>query len=487
VAVYVLVVEPLPFDEETDAVRAQLAISHRHDLPGGTIVHEAPVADTDYTVCLACTGVGNAQAALIAQGVINWVHPTAVIFVGIAGSLKPDVRVGDVVAATQILAYDGGKQTIRGFKARPRAWDSAHNLLQAAQEAVSTKSWLRFLTDAVTPVPQVHFKPIATGSVVKDAADSPLSELLDASYNNAVAIEMDGGGAALAAHNARVPMLVIRGISDPADGTKAASDASGARPRAAQCAAALALGTIAELPAPNATGRPTLRTGGDAAPSGPQPGTVRWSALDHTPQATWRTDLQRAWGMEPATLEVHLVPVDADARLAVRRLSTLPNELVQLGRAHSLFGQAQAVETDSTASAAIASVREPHTGTNTGLAVLRTGQRIAWEALPKGRMASIFDIDHITERLAALIHVLLKVQVPDPGRVAPTVGLESAMLVTVGKVSDPQPSAVTLTPHQAPVRTDPEDSIEWTDLLREVDQVAQEMAARLAAVFQTQY
>lgn len=478
----IVVLTALPV--EADAVRAHLATPHRHDLLRGTIVHEGPVPDTDYAVCLASTGAGNPQAALIAQDVINWAHPSAVIFVGIAGSLKHDVSVGDVVAATQILAYDGGKQTPDGFKARPRAWDSAHNLLQAAQEADSTKSWLTFLPDNVTPAPQVHFKPIATGSVVMDAADSALSQLLDTSYNNAVAIEMEGGGAALAAHNAGVPMLVIRGISDPANGTKAASDASGAQPRAAQHAAALALGTIAELPAPNTTNRQDQRTSGDAAPSGPA-GTVRWSALDHTPPVTWRTDLQRAWGTESATLEVHLVPVDADARPEVRRLSALPDELVQLGRARGLFAQAQAVEAESTAPAAIAYVREPRSGTNTGLAVLRTGQRTAWETLPKGRMASIFDIEHIALRLAVLINVLLNVQAPEPGRVAPTVGLEPAILVTVGKVSDPQPSAVTLTAHQAPVRTDLEDAIEWADLRRQVDQVAEEMAARLAATFRT--
>lgn len=42
---------------------------------------------------------------------------------------------------------------------------------------------------------------------------------------------------------------------------------------------------------------------------------------------------------------------------------------------------------------------------NTGLAVLRTGQRSTWEALPKpdGAIAAIFDPEHIATRLTALL------------------------------------------------------------------------------------
>jgi adenosylhomocysteine nucleosidase len=244
----IVVLTALPL--ERSAVRALLKDPERHDLPNGTIVHEAPVADTMFTVCLASTGQGNQQAALVAQSVITWAHPTAVFFVGVAGSLKSDVVVGDVVVATQVVACGAGKITAEGLKARPAAWDSAHGLVQAAQEAVSTGSWLQFLPHEAGPTPRVHFKPIAAGSTVKDAADSWYSDFLDTRYNNATAIETEGAGAALAAHHAGIRLMVIRGISDPADGTKAASDAAGAQERAAQYAAALAFGTIVELPAP---------------------------------------------------------------------------------------------------------------------------------------------------------------------------------------------------------------------------------------------
>ncbi|MEY9855076.1 nucleoside phosphorylase [Catenulispora sp. GAS73] len=480
----IVVLTALPV--ETAAVHALMTQqAQRHDLPQGTIVREAPLPGTEYTVCVTCTGPGNPQAALIAQSVITWANPAAVFFVGVAGSLKSDVAVGDVVAATQVLAYDGGKHTTEGFKARPTAWDSTHGLVQAAQETVSTGSWLAFMPDGADPAPLVHFKPIASGPAVKDVADSWVSDFLDTHYNSAAAIETEGAGAALAAHHTDARLMVIRGISDPADGTKAASDARGSQTRAAQYAAALAFGTITELPAPSGPG-PARGQVNAAAPPEPQADLLRWSVLETVPAVSWRAQLQQAYGSEPATLEVHLVPVDADARLEVQRLASLRDELVQLGRDRGLFDQAQGVDADASALATVACVRDLQARVNSGLAVMRTGQRSAWEALPRGEMTPIFDPKHIAARLSALINILLGVSTPIPARIAPVVGLEPAMAVAFGTIGVPQSGAVQISTHMRPVRTTCEDSVSTADLPNAVDQVAQELAARLGEVFRTQ-
>ena len=184
----IVVLTALPL--EAAAVRANLPQPERHDLPAGTIVEEAALPGTGYNVCLVCTGPGNGQAAVVAERVINWAGPAAVLFVGVAGALKNDMALGLVVVA-------GRKRVSAGFEARPEAWDGAHRLLQVGQYVEANALWLEFLPDGdAFPAPNVHFKPIASGNVVKDTDDSQLAALLDTTYSDAVAIEMEAAGVA---------------------------------------------------------------------------------------------------------------------------------------------------------------------------------------------------------------------------------------------------------------------------------------------------
>ena len=466
---------------EAAAVRELLPKPARHDLPAGTIVEEAPLPGTGYSICLVCTGPGNGQAAVVAERMISWAKPAAVIFVGIAGTLKGDIALGDVVAATRVDQYQGGKDTTTGFKARPETWAGSHRLLQVAQYSEADGQWVKFLPGDGRPVPNVHFKPIASGDVVKDTSNSQLATLLNTTYNDAAAIEMEAAGVAQAAQHSHVELLVIRGISDPSDGSKAASDSDGWQKRAAQHAAAFALGVIAELPPPAAGSRSPAwpgsagRAGRSAEPD--------WYLLGQAADVSWRADLQRPYGTETATLEVHLVPVEVEARLQMARLQTLWSELVQLGRERGLFGQAGAVEGQPAADGAIAFARDGREGTNTGLAVLRTRQRSAWETLPKsgGLSVAVFDPEYIAARITTLLETLLAVPVPLPARVVPAAGVAPTMLLTRGRVNAPPSNSVSLANgfNDQPLRTDTVESVSTDGVRDATGQVAEELAARL--------
>lgn len=478
----IVVLTALPL--EAAAVRAHLPQPTRHDLPAGTIVEEAALPGTGYNVCLVCTGPGNGQAAVVAERVINWAHPAAVVFVGVAGALKNDMALGDVVAATRVMDYQGGKDTTIGFNARPEAWAGAHRLLQIAQYVEANASWVKFLpSDSSHPAPNVHFKPIASGDQVKDTNNSPLAALLKSMYNDAAAIEMEAAGVARAAQHVGVELLVIRGISDHSNGTKTSSDDGGWQLRAARHAAALALGVIAALPTPDPFGG-SVTSQSTATP--PEPTTdLDWSVLDQAPAMSWRADLHQVYGTEPATLELHLVPVEADARLQVARLQPLWGELVQLGRSSGLFGQAEAVEGQPSSDGTVAFVRPVRGSGNTGLAVLRAGQRSVWEPLPTsdGLSVAIFDTDHITTRLTALLDLLLSVPAPLPTRIVPVAAIAPAMLITRGKVGVPRHGAVTIRTSDKALRTDVTEAVSADGLSRAVAQVAEELAARLDQVF----
>jgi nucleoside phosphorylase len=109
-------------------------------------------------------------------------------------------------------------------------------------------------TSAEQP-PRVHFKPIAAGEVLLASRTAPTAERLHRVYNDAAAIEMESAGVSQASQfNRSLPTLIIRGISDRADGGKRAVDEAGWQPRAAAHAAAFTLALAAELLSPQTGG-----------------------------------------------------------------------------------------------------------------------------------------------------------------------------------------------------------------------------------------
>lgn len=228
----VLVLTALPL--EYAAVRAH--VEEREELVhrDGTRVEKGRLPGTTWHIALAELGMGADRAAALTTQLINWLRPEAVLFVGVAGSLKDDVEIGDVVVGTQVYEIHGGKRTPEGFLVRPKALPGSLALEQAARSAV------RDMPDVRT-----HFLPIATGDVVLADAKSEVAQFLRRSYNDAGAIEMEGFGALQAAHlNGQVNALVIRGISDRADAEKHKADAAGSQKRAAEQAAAVTVAVL---------------------------------------------------------------------------------------------------------------------------------------------------------------------------------------------------------------------------------------------------
>ncbi|MFF0867906.1 phosphorylase [Nonomuraea sp. NPDC003560] len=248
----VVVLTALPL--EYQAMRSHLEDVQRRDHPSGTRFELGVLPDTPWRVVLARTGEGNNPAAVITERAQTTFTPEALFFAGVAGSLKEDVQIGDVVVATKVYDYQGAKETPEGQLARPKAWDASHWLEQAASAALCDDRWMDRIPpelraqQAALGVPKVHYKPIASGEIVLATAQGSTARLLKTIYNDAVAIEMESAGVAKAAHIAGgLHTLVVRGISDMADGGKSAADAAGSQYRAAANAAAAVSAVITDL------------------------------------------------------------------------------------------------------------------------------------------------------------------------------------------------------------------------------------------------
>ena len=297
---------------EYQAVRPLLSGLQVRELPGGSLFEEGMLSGTAWRVALGQLGEGNVGAGILAERAMRSFAPDLVLFVGVAGALKDDVLVGDVVVATRIDAYQGGKAA-EDFLARPRTWEADHRVEQRARYLMVTGGWPPAgLTRVDGAPPVVHFKPIAAGDVVLASRDSPLYEQLRLHYNDAVAIEMEGAGLAHAAHvNDALPALVIRGISDTTGPDKQALDAAGWQPRAASHAASFAAALLRSLTPASLPRRQAAPNGGTAGMGGPAGRMVRLPAdRRHLPDLAGQQDLLARLGQQ-------LAPSDTVERLPV--------------------------------------------------------------------------------------------------------------------------------------------------------------------------
>ncbi|MET0496184.1 MAG: 5'-methylthioadenosine/S-adenosylhomocysteine nucleosidase [Actinoplanes sp.] len=247
-------------DIEYAAVRAHLTdvIPRLHD--AGTVFETGRLPGSERPVVLALTGPGNVGAGVLGERAIAMFAPAALLFAGIAGSLRRGVEVGDVVVATRVVAYHGAREDRSGHHARPRAWEASHVLEQAARQAARGGEWPS----------EIHFKPVAAGEVVLNTPSSPLARQLHDNYDDAVAIEMESAGAAAAAHlNQGLPMLAVRGISDSIHGIKEDSERDGWPLIAARRAAAVAAAVLVHLPHAGPGSTPALPVAGAPGPLTP--------------------------------------------------------------------------------------------------------------------------------------------------------------------------------------------------------------------------
>jgi adenosylhomocysteine nucleosidase len=203
-------------------------------------------------VAVGRTGAGKVNAAVIATLMMSLFDPTVVFFSGTAGAIDQALHPGDVVIGTAVAQHDIGVSAAGGFVRRglrnlagerdPILLPAPDALLIAARAAAAQLT-LR-PAKAGDRVPRITEGVIVTGDVfVSNAAQR---DELRASLG-AAAVEMEGAAMMQACRQFAVPCLVIRSITDRADG-QASDSYERFRPAASENAAALVAATIARLP-----------------------------------------------------------------------------------------------------------------------------------------------------------------------------------------------------------------------------------------------
>lgn len=182
-----------------------------------TEVESAEIADMVFNkgklgsrdVVVVRSGIGKVNAAICTQVLVTYFHVDAVINTGIAGSLRSEINIGDVVLSTDALQHD---MDATGFGYKPGVIPRMKTSVFEADAKL--RGLAREACQRAVPDIGVHEGRVVSGDqfISDKAVKSRLIELFDG-----FCTEMEGAAIAQAAYLNGIPFLIIRAISDKAD------------------------------------------------------------------------------------------------------------------------------------------------------------------------------------------------------------------------------------------------------------------------------
>jgi adenosylhomocysteine nucleosidase len=161
-------------------------------------------------VVLCKSGVGKVNASICTQILIDDFAVDQVIFTGVAGGVDPNLEIGDIVISKDCMQHDMDV-TALGFK-RGEIPFSPVSIFEA------DKKLIQIAEQSGTAIEEVQ---IVTGRVLSGDQFIADKEKVQIMYNElqGSCVEMEGAAVAQVCHLNQVPFVVIRSLSDKADGS----------------------------------------------------------------------------------------------------------------------------------------------------------------------------------------------------------------------------------------------------------------------------
>ena len=155
------------------------------------------------------SGIGKVNAGICTQILADVYGVDAVINTGIAGSLRAEINIGDIVISTDALQHD---MDATGFGYEPGVIPQMETSCFRADEELLQKAEAA----CREAVPEIQ---VFTGRVVSGdqfISDKAVKERIIGQFGG-MCTEMEGAAIAQAAYLNGIPFVIIRAISDKAD------------------------------------------------------------------------------------------------------------------------------------------------------------------------------------------------------------------------------------------------------------------------------
>lgn len=196
-----------------------------HETHSGKVFYKGTLQGTPVVV-VQC-GVGMVNSALCAQILIDQYAVSGIVNTGIAGSLDASIDIGDIVVATDAVNHI---MDVRNLGYEPGQTPGLDVLAFPASDQLR-ESALRAAAGLGIPA---HEGRIASGD--RFVCEEAEKERITSTFG-ARCCEMEGAALAQACFLAEVPYLIVRAISDKADGSSSVDYPTFEKKAAHDCAA----------------------------------------------------------------------------------------------------------------------------------------------------------------------------------------------------------------------------------------------------------
>lgn len=209
------------------------------------------------------------------------------------------------------------------------------------------------------------------------------------------------------------------------------------------------------------------------------PSSLTFGPLTHEIEVPWLENEQPGYGRVAPLLEVHIVPISGN-RLSSRILEQVAAGLPSLARSLGVVSNTEAVEVNQTTEFVALNAKPAQAGgwnqaTPGALSlvkVLPSGAVTVAFSMPRDTLGTVFDPDDISGQVAAALRIAGQIDQSGSVNFAIAVGITTRSMLSRGSVQNMPRSSGSMTSHDGPVRTLPDEVVSRAAL----DQACSEVA-----------
>lgn len=194
-------------EEEVEIVKSEMEVMETVEVAGMTF-YKGKLYDKD--VVLVRSGVGKVNMAACTQVLVDKFNVSALVNSGVSGTLDPELNQGDIVISTEAVQHDFDTTPVGGAVGEISRlgitfFEADSKLIDTAKQAAINLSTVTTKEGVVASGDQF----VAGGEIATRIKDN---------FGEVSAVEMEGAAMAHVAYLNEVPFVIIRSISDKADG-----------------------------------------------------------------------------------------------------------------------------------------------------------------------------------------------------------------------------------------------------------------------------